>query len=186
MALRVDGKETQLPGKQLFNVVVEGAESISKADLKLLSEFQTRAIKLQRAVSGSAEVAASAKNRTTLLKRAALEVEATPLASTAAQLEMRLDAFLHALRGTLATSDTPPPSIAARVGATVQRIRFSTGRPTLSQIEQLNIAEEAFKPVAASLRTLIEAELPKLESELEKAGAPLTPGRLPSWNDTGR
>jgi hypothetical protein len=32
------------------------------------------------------------------------------------------------------------------------------------------------------LRQLVTSDLPALESELEKAGAPHTPGRFPEWH----
>jgi hypothetical protein len=44
------------------------------------------------------------------------------------------------------------------------------------------IAADGFEALLPRLRQLIEVDLPKLEKEMEAAGAPWTPGRtLPKW-----
>lgn len=183
MAQRVDGKVIPLPGKQTFNVVVEGAENLSVADRKALSDFQSKALRLQRAVNGAGEVAAATKTRIGLLRRAAQEADATLSSEELAAVESRVEGILHELRGTRPNSEIPPPSISNRVNAVAQRFRFSAGRPTQTQIDQFNLAAEEFKPVLARLRVIVDDEVPKIEKALEKAGAPLTPGRLPDWNN---
>ncbi len=183
MAQRVDGKVVPLPGQQNFNIVLEGAESLSATDRKALADFQTKALRLQRAVNGAGEVAAAAKTRIGLLRRAAQEADAVQPANELASVDSRIDRILHELRGTRPNSDIPPPSISNRVNTATQRFRFSTGRPTQTQTEQFNLAAEEFRPVLARLRTIVDDELPKIEKALERAGAPLTPGRLPDWNN---
>jgi hypothetical protein len=42
-------------------------------------------------------------------------------------------------------------------------------------------AAAAFQPVLAGLRQLIEEDLRSLEADLEAAGGPWTPGRVPNW-----
>jgi hypothetical protein len=37
--------------------------------------------------------------------------------------------------------------------------------------------------VLSQLRQLIEVDLARLEKQLEAAGAPWTPGRIPTWQD---
>jgi hypothetical protein len=37
--------------------------------------------------------------------------------------------------------------------------------------------------VLAQLRQLVEVDLRNLEKQMEAAGAPYTPGRLPDWRD---
>jgi hypothetical protein len=45
----------------------------------------------------------------------------------------------------------------------------------------LAIAEEQFVPLLAKLKTAVEVELAAIEKELNAAGAPWTPGRIPDW-----
>ena len=42
-------------------------------------------------------------------------------------------------------------------------------------------AAETFAPLLEELRLLIERDLKALEDEMEAAGAPWTPGRVPRW-----
>jgi hypothetical protein len=74
-----------------------------------------------------------------------------------------------------------PPSITDRVGYIVSAQRTSTSRPTQTQMNQYTVAAQEFEGVLAQLRQLIDVDLDKLEKQLEAAGAPWTPGRVPEW-----
>ena len=76
-----------------------------------------------------------------------------------------------------------PPSINERVGSIVGASRMSTARPTQTQIDQYMHAAAEFEGVLSQLRQLIEVDLQKLEKQMEAAGAPWTPGRVPEWKD---
>ena len=75
------------------------------------------------------------------------------------------------------------PSINERVGYVVGAQRMSISRPTQTQIAQYAAAAQDFEGALSQLRTLIEVDLVKLEKQLEAAGAPWTPGRIPVWTD---
>jgi hypothetical protein len=53
------------------------------------------------------------------------------------------------------------------------------GRQTATHEQQLQIASELFATQKAALKTLVETDVPALERELDRIGAPYTPGRLP-------
>ena len=74
-------------------------------------------------------------------------------------------------------------SISERVGGIIDGERLSLSRPTTTHVEQYHIAGDEFRSVLAKLRSLIEVDLRKLEKDLDKIGAPWTPGRLPDWTD---
>lgn len=181
MAIRVNGVVSSMPGSQGFNVVVEGKEKMTPAELGVLAEFQRKVSTLQRAVSGASEVAGAAKTRIGLLKRAAQDapVENKKLIEQAEAFDNEIDFLVNKLRGGRANSEIPPPSISSRVGNIAGTIRLSTVKPTQTQIEQFELSSAEFAPILARLKTLVEIELPKFEKALEAAGAPLTPGRLP-------
>ncbi len=61
----------------------------------------------------------------------------------------------------------------------------STSDPTQTERDEYAIAAEEFKPVLESLRRLVEVDLAGLEKDLETAHAPWTPGRVPSWEESG-
>ena len=55
----------------------------------------------------------------------------------------------------------------------------TTSPPSQTSIEQYDIAAAAFPPEYAKLKPILLSEIPALEAELEKLGAPPTPGRIP-------
>jgi len=181
MAMRANGTVTDLPGKQSFSVVVEGKENISESDRIALAEFQRKVSTLQRSIAAANDVATSVKTRVGLLKRSASEAptDSKRLREQAEAFDNQIDSLINTLRGGRAETEIPPPSIAQRIGNVAGTIRLSTISPTRSQIANYELANSEFAPILARLRTLVDVELPRFEKELEAAGAPITPGRLP-------
>jgi len=185
---RVDGVITQLGQPQQFQVVVVGQENMSAADRTALVEFQQKAVRLQRAVSGATQAANALRPRLTAIKRAIQETPSLPhsLYDTAMTLEKRNNDIVRALSGDSEArrrNMITPPSISDRVGYAVNAQRMSTARPTITQLGQYEIAAHDFETVLALLRQLIEVDVARLEKQLEAAGAPWTPGRIPEWSD---
>ena len=188
VAKRVDGVVTQLGPAQQFQVVVEGQENMSTSDHSALVEFQTKAIRLQRAASGATQAANALKPRLAAIKRAINETPSLPqrLQDEATALDRRTNEIIRALSGDAAARQrnmNTPPSINDRVGYVVGAQRMSISRPTQTQIAQYNAAAQDFESVLGQLRQLIEVDLDRLEKQLEAAGAPWTPGRVPEWRN---
>jgi hypothetical protein len=76
-----------------------------------------------------------------------------------------------------------PPSTSERVAYIVGSQRMSIASPTQTQVNQYKVAAQEFEAVLVQLHQLIEVDLAKLEKQLEAAGAPWTPGRIPEWKD---
>jgi photosystem II stability/assembly factor-like uncharacterized protein len=188
IAKRVDGVVTPLGAAQEFQVVVEGQENMSSADRSALVEFQQKAARLQRAVSGANQAANALTPRFAAIKRAIVETPSLPpsMYEDAMALEKRKNDILRALNGDAAARQrnmNTPPSINDRVGYVVGAQRMSTSRPTQTQQNQYTAAAQDFESVLSQLRQLIEVDLSRLEKQLEAAGAPWTPGRIPEWKD---
>ncbi len=181
MAMRVNGVVTAMPGSQSFNVIVEGKENMTEADAKLLADFQRKVATLSRSIVAANDVSTGAKTRIGLLKRSAAEatVENKKFIDQAEAFDNEVDAIINALRGGRGNSEIPPLSIAQRIGNVAGTIRLSTIKPTQTQLTNYELANSEFAPVLARLRKLVEIDLPRFEKELEAAGAPMTPGRLP-------
>ena len=91
-----------------------------------------------------------------------------------------------ALRGDVEMAKRSEPvssSISDRVSSVMDGERFSLAKPTQSHIDSYNIAAAEFAEQLAKLRTLVEVDLAKLEKDMEAAGAPWTPGRVPEWSE---
>lgn len=185
---RAGGAWTQLGQPQTFNVVTEGLMTLAAADRKDLFEFQQKASRLQRTMSGALNTANEARTRLASAKRALVE---TPSASErlideVTGLDKRLNEILKAMSGdrTLAArQENAPPSINSRVATVAAATRMANARPTQTQINEYNIAAQDFEIELKKLRQLLEVDLPRLDKAMEAAGAPWTPGRIPVWTD---
>jgi photosystem II stability/assembly factor-like uncharacterized protein len=188
LAKRVNGVMTPIGRPQEFQIVVDGQERMTPADRIALVEFQTRVARLQRAVQGALEATNALTPRLVAIRRALIETPNAPetLLDEAAALEKRKNEILRALRGDQALRQRNmnlPPSINERVGDIVGGQRMSTSRPTQTQMDQYAAAAAEFESTLNQLRQLIENDLARLEKQMEAAGAPWTPGRIPEWKD---
>ncbi|HYW69694.1 MAG TPA: hypothetical protein VE961_01590, partial [Pyrinomonadaceae bacterium] len=188
VAKRLNGVITPFGSAQEFQVVVEGQDKMNTGDRQALVDFQTKVARLQRAVSGATQTANGLTPRFAAIRRALLDTPNAPekLAQDAAALEKRKNDILRALSGDAALRSrniNVPPSINERVGEIVGGQRMSTARPTQTQIDQYAAAAAEFEGTLSALRQLIEVDLAKLEKQMEAAGAPWTPGRIPEWKD---
>ena len=139
-------------------------------------------------MQGALEAANALTPRFVAIRRALLETPNAPekLLDDASALEKRKNEILRALRGDQALRQRNmnlPPSISERVGSIVGSQRMSTSRPTQTQINQYAAAAQEFETTLNQLRQLVEVDLQKLEKQMEIAGAPWTPGRIPEWKD---
>jgi len=104
----------------------------------------------------------------------------------ATAIDKRTNDILRALRGDTAArlrNMNTPPSISDRVNGIVGAQRMSTAPPTATQQAQYAAAAGEFEGILSQLRQLIEGDLARLEKQMEVAGAPWTPGRIPEWRD---
>jgi len=139
-------------------------------------------------VQGALEAANALTPRFVAIRRALIDTPNAPekLLDEASALEKRKNEILRALRGDQALRQRNmnlAPSITERVGDIVGGQRMSTSRPTQTQIDQYAAAAAEFEGALNRLRQLIEVDLQKLEKQMEAAGAPWTPGRIPDWKD---
>jgi len=185
---RIEGAGMPLGERQGFVVRVDGVAEMKPEDRVMLVEFQRKVSTLQGAVAGALQTANETRSRLGQIKRALQETPAAVdhMRDTAAQLEARLNAILMALRGDQTArqrNENTAPAISQRVNQIVGDQRMSTSRPTQTHLDAFRIASEEFKPVLDQLKVLTETDLKELERDLNAAGVPWTPGRLPEWKD---
>ena len=184
LAQRLDGEDTELAGPVDLEVAALGLGSLEVADRQAMLDFQQQTARLRRAVQGALRSAGEAQERVDHLRVAARD---TPAADDGWMqrldaLDDALDDLLIELRGdrTVSSRSEPtPPSISRRVGRAMGQWTSSSA-PTATHRRNVAIASAAFGDVLSGLRELF-ADMRQLESEMEAAGAPWTPGRLPDW-----
>ncbi len=151
-------------------------------DFQVLTAFQQETSELSRRVQSAGEEMGRARERLRFMRAALIE---TPRADPA--LFARLDALgvsLERLRTRLSgdrvrgqLNESTVPSIGSRVGRVAGGHRNTRQMPTATQRRNIEIASNEFVSLKQELSTLIETDLAQLESDLEAAGAPWTPGR---------
>jgi hypothetical protein len=185
-AIRAGGTETPFGTPQTFDVEALSLATLPAADRAELLAFQKKAASLQRAVLGASAVARETQERLDALKRA---IDETPgadpkLGADVRALDGRLKDIQVALGGDTVMerrNDPVPLSIQARVNAIVRSHWNTTAAPTGTNQRAYDIAADEFTVQLEKLRQLVEVDLKAVETTLEAAGAPWTPGRVPVW-----
>ena len=185
---KIDGTVTEVGAPQSFKVSTEGMTGMSSSDRATQEEFLRKVSRLYRAVSGAQHTADDVMGRLKQIREALRYTPAAEkqLAAVADSLEQRDRDIQRALRGDVEIarrSEAIPSSISDRVNSVMEGERFSLAKPTQSHIDSYNIAAAEFGDVLAKLHTLVEVDLAKLEKDMEAAGAPWTPGRVPDWSE---
>jgi photosystem II stability/assembly factor-like uncharacterized protein len=184
MAKRVEGVTTPIGEAQRFEAAPLGLATLPAENWGELLAFQKKTAALQRAVLGAIRTADDAQSRIDHIQAALRD---TPGADPswldeARALELRLADLRIPLQGdrTISSRDEPtPPSIRGRVMGIIEGSWESTSSPTKTNMDSYEVAKESFEPVLESLTKLVEVDLKALETKLESAGAPYTPGRIP-------
>ncbi len=189
MAKLVDGVETSLGSAQGFDVyMLDGQDTPRTA---AIVAFQEKTAKLQRAVLGANAAAGEAATRLQALQRALAQTAAPTdsLMGRARALEDTLRTIQESLAGdnTMARHSEPtPPSLLDRLSEATDGIWYSTLEDaTNTQKRQYDIVAAQFGVILARLRQFINVDLVQLENAAEAAGAPWTPGRIPTWDPNG-
>ena len=184
LAQRVGGVVTPLGGPVSFNVVTDPASPVTLADHAARGAFQARLQGLRRSVAGAVELTTATGQKLDQIRRALDLAPAAPkaLSDQVRALQQRLSLIVSELSGDRALasrSEATPSSIADRVNHISGEEARTLGRPTGTHEEQFAIASELFSTELARLRQLVETDIPALEREVEKSGAPYTAGRVP-------
>ena len=184
---RVDGKTQQLAGPVKFRVNALGAEQMNEQDRAALEQFQQKVAHLDRALTGAIHVGNDVNQRMTLIHQSLRDTpgDVSVLVSRADDIQNRLRDIMRALRGDEVLrrrQENTPAAINDRINQIEDEERFSTVRPTQTHIDSYNVAVQQFGDQLSKLRQLVDVDLKKLEDDMEKAGAPWTPGHVPEWN----
>jgi photosystem II stability/assembly factor-like uncharacterized protein len=188
LSQNVNGKITELAGPVEFNAVVLNNTTLPADDRAALVAFQNKLAEMSRVVQGANRLANDLMEKTQYIKQA---ISRTPSASLdmmgkANKIESQLEKIIWTFKGQTPKASREenrpaPPSINERLNLIVWAQWRSTSAPTQTMIEGYKIIIEEFEPVYQNLKNIMEVDLNILEKELDAAGVPWTPGRLPEW-----
>jgi photosystem II stability/assembly factor-like uncharacterized protein len=184
LSQRVGGVVTQLARPVGFNVAIDSQGVHSTADHTARWLFLEKLQTLRRDIAGSLELANATGTKLDAIRRA---LDATPAAPQTVHdqvraLQKKLNAILVELRGdrTLGSRSVPTPTaISERANTISGELNRTLGPPSATHEQQYQIASELFLVQRGIIKQLVEVELPAIEQELERLGAPYTPGRIP-------
>ncbi|HUV13881.1 MAG TPA: glycosyl hydrolase, partial [Acidobacteriota bacterium] len=183
---RAANQIVRLAEPQHFEARPLGTATLDEADREALLNFQKKTARLQRAVLGSVRALAEATEQLSHLKQAIVQTPAADqdLYLKARDLENQIKNLQIKLSGdpVRQSHNAPvPPSISGRVRGIVSGHWSTTSAPTKTQLDAYEIAADEFTSVLKLTRTLLTKDLRNLEDEVESAGGPWTPGRVPRW-----
>lgn len=187
MAKIVNGIFTELPGSQTFNTVLLNSKYLNKEELAKLISFNEKFGELYRSVEGTIKYFNDVKNKIKYLKSVfkntpGAEVEMLSKINDVENSILNLDRKLNGDK-TLSSRDINQGlSIADRVESVVYDLMRTTSVPSKVQTDNYDIASQEYSDFLSQLNKVVNVDIISLESALEQAGAPWTPGRFPQFN----
>ena len=163
-----------------------GAGSLPPADRAELLAFQRKTARLQRAVLGAVSAAKEDQKRLAHMKQALHDTPARRPGARRGRARARGAPARRSARARRRQGDGRSPGADGARRSPTGSTRSSatqwssTSAPTQTSRDDYTIAAEEFAPVLEKLRQA-DKDLASLESRMEAAGAPWTPGRVPTW-----
>jgi photosystem II stability/assembly factor-like uncharacterized protein len=184
LSQRVGGVVSQLAGPVSFNVVMDPQGVHTAADQTARWQFMEKLQALRRDIAGALDLAGSTRTRLDAIVKAldATPAAPRPLHDQARSLHRKLREMLVELQGDrrLGARSVPAPvAISERANTISSELNRTLARPTTTHEQQFQIAADLFVVQRGALKALVETDVPAIERELERLGAPYTPGRLP-------
>jgi len=187
MFISIDGDLTKISGPQTFETKVLNNATLAAEDRAAMVAFHKKVAELNRAVEGALNSARDLKTKTDVLIYAIKRTPEAPnsLMDNALRIKKENEDILHHLYQdrTLSSRNEPTyPTVYNRLNELAWGIWATTSAPTTTQQNVYKVATEEFEPLLAQLKRLLEVDLKNLEADMERYGAPWTPGRVPGWN----
>ena len=185
-----EGELTELVEPVEFTCKKLNNTTLPAADYAENVAFAEKVNRLALAVVGTGRMITETTNKVEQIKQA---VYATPGASQelmdrARALSVELEELNFKMNGLPAKAsgeEVPPAQVPLndRLSNITYTHMGSTSGITTTEKQGYEILKEEFPPVLQALKRIVETDVPALEAELNKIGAPWTPGRLPDWKE---
>jgi len=186
LAIRSADGSVREHGTQSFTAEPPASRSSTVATSPEVREFRLATARLQRVVLGTNALLGETTTRLRALE-SALEQTLVPsdeLQRDVRALSLRLDSLRIALTGDNLPGRLQQPTaqgLTARLNDVVSGHWGTQNAPTGTQRRQYEIVARDFPPLLERLRVIVTQDLAAIEARAERAGAPWTPGRIPTW-----
>ncbi|MBK9098695.1 MAG: glycosyl hydrolase [bacterium] len=187
MFMSIDGELTKVAGPQSFEAKVLNNTTLPAEDRAAMVEFHKKVAEFNRAVEGALNSVRDLNTKTDILIYAIKRTPDAPnsLMDNALKIKKDTEDILQHLYQdkSLAERNEPvPPTVYDRLNELAWGMWSTTSAPTTTQQNVYKAASEEFEPMLSRIKNLLEVDVKNLEYEMEKYGAPWTPGRVPGWN----
>lgn len=184
----VDGKLSALTEPVEFECKLLNNLTLPAKDFAKLDAFRRRVAKLQNAILGTNSLLQETRKRVNAIKNSFLLSMNydDKMLNRIREVQAILDTLNMQLNGnpTLQRlNENQPPSIIERMNYILWGLWATTQEPTETQAKSFSIAKDDLSVVISKLKEIVMKELPAFEKELDKVGAPWTPGRFPNIDD---
>jgi hypothetical protein len=182
-----DGVYTELVPPQLFKCVALNNATLAATDKKAYDDFCKKVTDLRRVAGGVNQFYGDINNRLRLIETVVLDAPKVPLDvhNQVFQLKKRLEKVSRTMYGdaTLARREfETTPSVNGRIMGIQYSLWSVTSAPTESNRKNYDIASKQISGIISELKN-VAADIQKIESALDSAGAPYTPGRVIEWKE---
>lgn len=171
-----------------FNAIVLQNTSLPAEDRAAMVDFEKKVSQFARIIYGTDNASDDMMEQVQYIKQAILMTPgiSDDLMGKAEAVEQKLDDIQWKFNGQRAKASSEenwpaPPSIYERLNALVYSHWGSTSAITETQKNMYAILMDEFPPIYDQLKEIQDIDLKELRDELEKSGAPWTPGGLPDW-----
>jgi hypothetical protein len=187
MFTSIDGVVTKIAGPETFEAKVLDNTTLPAADYAAMITFHKKINEFNRGVEGALNSARDLLAKTDVLIYAIKQTPEAPnsLMDNALRIKNETEEILQHLYQdkTIAERNEPTyPTVYDRLNELAWGTWETTSAPTQTQKVIYQVATEEFEPLLAQIQTLLELDLINLEADMERYGAPWTPGRVPGWN----
>jgi photosystem II stability/assembly factor-like uncharacterized protein len=180
-----DGKFTELVAPKEFICNPLNNTTLPVQDKIALDAFNKKVAELTRAITGADAFRNELKDKLAFLKKAVLD--GAEVSDTTYNNILTIEADLRELNRKLNGDQlraryegAAPTSIKGRVDLITGALWSTTAAPTNTFIKSYDVAAAKVDEILNDLK-LIDYDIKQVESDLEKSGAPYTPGRFPEW-----
>jgi photosystem II stability/assembly factor-like uncharacterized protein len=180
-----DGKFTELVSKREFVCKSLNNTTIPAEDKLALDSFNKKVAELTRAITGADAFRNELVEKLAYFKKAVLDGAEVPASTynNIISVESDLRELNKKINGDPLRAryeGGTPTSVKGRVNLITGALWSTTAAPTNTFIKSYEIAAAKCDEILSDLNS-IDISIQQIETELEKSGAPYTPGRFPEW-----
>ena len=180
-AKHVDGETTRLSEPVEFVVKSLNNVTLPATNPQEVLAYQKELMELSKASNSARNAYSEINDRLEYYQAATRVVQSGLLDSKIEELETKLEEIRRSIYGdpikrTLEINQAP--SLNNRINTAIGSGLGTTQDPTETSAMVKAIAEEQLQPVIASLKSILENDIPVIDAELTRLNAPWTPGRI--------